>query len=75
LLLRLFVFILLVFLLLFLLKNYLARSRRGARGVAPDDDMALDPQCQSYVPKKEAVQVGGNFFCSRECAERYLAEP
>jgi hypothetical protein len=72
LLLRLFVVILVVFLLLLLLKRYLARARGGSPVAPPDDEMALDPQCQSYVPKREAVKSGGNFFCSRECAERYL---
>jgi hypothetical protein len=72
LLLRLFFFVLLIFLLLLLLKSYLARSR-GSRVAPPDDEMALDPQCQSYVPKREAIEASGNYFCSRECAERYLA--
>jgi hypothetical protein len=73
LLLRLFFFVLLIFLLLLLIKSYLGRSRSGPRVAPPDDEMALDPQCQSYVPKREAIEVGGNYFCSRECAERYLA--
>jgi hypothetical protein len=74
LLLRLFLLVLLLFLVLLVLKSYLARARSGSRVAPPDDDMALDPQCQSYVPKKEAIEAGGNFFCSRECAERYLAQ-
>ena len=71
-LLRLFFFVLLIFLLLLLIKSYLARSRGGSRVAPPNDEMALDPQCQSYVPKREAIEAGGNYFCSRECAERYL---
>jgi YHS domain-containing protein len=73
---RLLSFVLLVFLLLLLIKSYLARSRRGSRPPAPGDveEMALDPQCQSYVPKGEAIEAGGNYFCSRECAERFLAD-
>jgi hypothetical protein len=70
---RLFFFVLLVFLVLLLLKSHLARSRGRHRRVPADDDMALDPQCQSYVPKREAIERAGNYFCSRECAERYLA--
>ena len=75
-LLRLFFFVLLVFLLLLLIRSYLARSRGGSRRTPRtplNDDMALDPQCQSYVPKREAIELDGNYFCSRECAERYLA--
>jgi len=68
--------VLLVFLLLLLIKSYLARARGGSRRSAPDDgeEMALDPQCQSYLPKGEAIEAGGNYFCSRECAERFLAD-
>ena len=35
--------------------------------------MVLDPQCQTYVPKSDAVARQGKFFCSEECARRYLA--
>jgi YHS domain-containing protein len=75
LLLRLLFFVLLVFLLLALIKGYLARSRGAARRRPPIDaeEMAMDPQCQSYVPKRDAIEAGGNFFCSRECAQRFLA--
>ena len=72
-LLRIFFFVLLVFLLLLLIRSYLARARGESRRTPLNDDMALDPQCQSYVPKREAIELDGNYFCSRECAERYLA--
>ncbi|HET7004416.1 MAG TPA: PP0621 family protein [Candidatus Binatia bacterium] len=36
------------------------------------EQMVLDPQCQTYVPKSEAVVRQGRFFCSEECARRYL---
>ena len=36
------------------------------------EDMVLDPQCQSYIPKSNAVAVSGRYFCSRECAQLYL---
>jgi Prokaryotic metallothionein len=70
---RLIFFLPLIFLLLLLIRSYLAHSRRRPRGVSAVDDMALDPQCQSYVPKRAAIERRGNYFCSRECAERYLA--
>jgi uncharacterized protein len=73
-LLRLFFLVLLVFVVLLLIRGYLARSRQGRRVSAAEDDMALDPQCQTYVPKREAVVSQGRFFCSRDCAERYLAQ-
>jgi len=73
---RLIILVVLIFLLLSLLKLYLARTRGAPRRPPPieGEDMALDPQCQSYVPKREAIEAGGNYFCSRECAERFLAD-
>jgi len=75
LLLRLLFFVLLVFLLLSLIKGYLARARKRSRdsSLSSAQDMALDPQCQSYVPKRDALEVGDNYFCSRQCAQLYLA--
>ena len=37
------------------------------------EPMVLDPQCQTYVPRSDAVARAGKFFCSEECARRYLA--
>ncbi len=37
------------------------------------EEMVLDPQCQSYVPKSDAVVMSGNHFCSQECARLYLS--
>jgi hypothetical protein len=71
---RLIFLVVLIFLLLSLLKRYLARNRVASRRPPPieGEDMALDPQCQSYVPKREAIEEGGNYFCSRECADGFL---
>jgi hypothetical protein len=76
LLLRLLFLFLIIFILFFAVKAYLAGrksvSRRGSE--APDgEEMVLDPQCQSYVPKREAVMQEGKYFCSQECAKLYLA--
>ena len=35
--------------------------------------MVLDPQCQSYVPKGDAILRGGHYFCGEECAKVYLS--
>jgi hypothetical protein len=37
------------------------------------DEMVLDPQCQTYVPRSEALFNDGNYFCSRECANLFLS--
>jgi hypothetical protein len=50
--------------------------RGGAKPANPaqlGEQMGLDPQCQTYVPKSDAVIRQGKFFCSEECAQRYLA--
>ena len=47
------------------------------RKVDPTDtaDMAQDPQCGTYVPKRQAVlksiQGKEHFFCSKKCADEY----
>lgn len=70
----------LVFLILWMLfaalRSLLRRgSLNSARGRSelPGEDMVLDPQCRSYLPKSEAVAQSGQYFCSRECARRYLS--
>ncbi len=50
--------------------------RGGKQPIDParlGEQMVLDPQCQTYLPKSEAVARQGKFFCSEECAQRYLA--
>jgi YHS domain-containing protein len=43
------------------------------RGVI--DEMVQDPQCKTYVPKREAVKrtIAGetHFFCSGTCADKF----
>jgi hypothetical protein len=50
-------------------------GRQPSNKLRPDsrsEDMVLDPQCQSYVAKSNAVAVSGRYFCSQECARLYL---
>jgi hypothetical protein len=50
-------------------------GRRSSSKLKPDskgEEMVLDPQCRSYVPKSNAVAVSGRYFCSQECAQIYL---
>lgn len=37
------------------------------------EEMVLDPQCGSYVPRSEALLQDGKYFCSRECAKLFLS--
>ena len=74
-LLRLLFFFLIAFVLFSALKAYLTRRKSRNRRdstAAESEEMVLDPQCQSYVPKREAVMQQGEYFCSQECAKLYL---
>jgi hypothetical protein len=77
LLLRILLFIFLAYIVYAALRAYFA-SRKTARrksGYAPGngDEMVLDPQCQTYVARSEALFYDGNYFCSRECANLFLS--
>ena len=69
-------FILLAFyVVLSILKTYLAgnRARRNRRPAErAGEDMVQDPQCLSYVPKGAAIEQAGKYFCSEACARLYL---
>lgn len=55
------------------LRSIVRRSKAGKLNTDSNgEDMVLDPQCQSYVPKSHAVAQSGRYFCSRECAQLYL---
>jgi hypothetical protein len=74
-LLRLLFFLLLAYIVLLVVRAYLAggKTRRNrAASIDKGEEMVLDPQCLSYVPKKEAVFKNDRYFCSEECAQRYL---
>ena len=76
-LLRFLLFLLLGYIVVAALKTYFigrkAGSSRHPGADADAEEMVLDPQCQSYVPKREAIRQGGNYFCSRECAKLFLS--
>jgi hypothetical protein len=58
----------------FVVKSFIAGKKREAENNAKlGDPMVLDPQCQTYVPRADAIERGGKFFCSEECARRYSA--
>jgi hypothetical protein len=52
-------------------RKSVGRNTRYAPGSA--DEMVFDPQCETYVPKSEALLRNGNYFCSRECANLFLS--
>jgi hypothetical protein len=75
--LRLLIFLALFYVIWSALKAHFGARRSKPRTYDPDtptvEEMVLDPQCQSYVPKADAVAQAGKYFCSRECARLYLA--
>jgi uncharacterized protein len=78
LLLRLLLFCLFLYVLYLAIKTYrLGRKNDNPRERSPDastgDEMVLDPQCQTYIPKGEALWQEGKYFCSRECARLFLS--
>ena len=75
-LLRLLFIVLIVYIVIRAIKAYLASTRSAKRrgSASPEgEEMVLDPQCQTYVPKREAILQAGNYFCSQECAKLFLS--
>jgi len=76
LLLRLVIVFLIFYIIIAAFRSIVSRGKTGASGKLSDTDseeMVLDPQCQSYVPRSHAVSQSGRYFCSRECARLYLS--
>ena len=74
------IYILLFFLLYRVVMAFLypkkAPVQQKDKSVPQGDEMVLDPVCQSYYPKAEALRVrNGNeitYFCSEECRKIFL---
>ncbi len=74
-LLRLLFIILIVYIVIRAIKAYLVGTKSAKRSgsASPEgEEMVLDPQCQTYVSKREAILQAGNYFCSQECAKLFL---
>ena len=73
-LLRLLLLIVIVYIVFLALKTLLVGKAARSGDAAKDGEaMVLDPQCQTYLPKSAALERRGKYFCSEECARRYLA--
>jgi hypothetical protein len=72
---RVLLFIALAYIFYLVLKAYwfARKSSRGFMDNRKVDEMVFDPQCQTYLPKGEAIRQDGNYFCSRECAKLFLS--
>lgn len=76
-LLRLILFLVIAYIVWSALKSTLRSGQRKpagrVRSAEQGEEMVLDPQCRSYVPKSSAIAQSGQYFCSPECARIYLA--
>ena len=71
---RLIIAALLLYLIFVLVWSALKRNRQRSDGAEPGAEMVLDPHCKSYVPRKDAYESKGHYFCSEACARAYLGE-
>lgn len=57
------------------LARILFPSATRKEGTSETKEMVRDPNCETYVPKTEALQKSFRgkdyFFCSKKCAEEY----
>jgi Prokaryotic metallothionein len=66
-------FLILAYFLYHIIRGLLAAPKRASKDLGASEDMVLDPQCQSYLPKNEALVRGGKYFCSENCARAFLS--
>ena len=59
-------------------KSQDARDDRVDSAPLKGEDLVQDPFCATYIPKSQAYskEIEGcrQYFCSRECCEKYLSE-
>ena len=74
---RILIYAILAYLLFRVIRGLFPKSRhigKGERG-GVIDEMVQDPQCGTYIPKRDAVNrvIGGEdlFFCSKRCASDF----
>jgi hypothetical protein len=49
--------------------------KRNRNPLDEGEELVLCLQCQSYVPKAEAVSSHSNYFCREECAQLFMRTP
>ena len=76
--LRFFLLFLLACVVFLLIINVFFSSSRKNRVGPPhghldnEEEMVLDPQCQSYVPRSGAISSHEYYFCSEQCARLFV---
>ena len=77
---RLIILIFLVYILYRVLKALFGAAKSVRDSVSPGtvDEMVQDPYCKTYVPlrdsQKRVVNGREQFFCSRDCADKFMKE-
>lgn len=73
---RLAIFAVLVIAFILLVRSFFGPSREDQEKQTME--MVKDPNCETYVPKNEAISktLAGttHYFCSEKCAEEYAAK-
>jgi hypothetical protein len=74
---RLLVLLVLAYLAFIIIKVLFSSNRtkllkRNRNPLGEGEELVLCLQCQSYVPKAEAVSSHGNYFCREECARLFM---
>ena len=76
---RLLVLLVLAYLVIIIVTVLFSSSRttllKRKRNPLEGEELVLCLQCQSYVPKAEAVSSHGNYFCREECAQLFMRTP
>ena len=53
-------------------------TRKKKENLSSETEMVKDPNCETYIPKAEAVaktvQGKEHFFCSEKCAEEFTEQ-
>jgi hypothetical protein len=57
-----------------LFASYSAAPARRTTPPAQSGKLVKDPVCGMYVAQESAFQAGGEFFCSEECQQKFLAK-
>ncbi len=47
-------------------------KKKPKKKVNKEEELVLDPQCNTYIPLSDAVKgPGGHYFCGTECRDKF----
>jgi len=76
---RLILYLVFIYVAVRLIKNlFLSMPGERKEKTEEGEDMVMDPNCNTYIPKRDAIyrKVGGQkiYFCSDKCLKEYKAK-